>query len=223
MENPIESVILTNINVITPHVAAKAWSWHHTQTKGIPLNNHAQLVRFTLTSGQKCPIAHTCRRRRTRDQTPSYLYCPGNYIDALSATKNWAVERQRNAIWHFLFPSNTFVYSLKIDCSCKKKTYYVVNPSRAGHIWPRPNAKTNGVRWSFVNGTCFFIPCVLSGANRKRSGWWLIAGGESEQTVTIEKIDARGDRLLPLLRVKPSRKRSWSSIDTDTTNVTTPG
>lgn len=73
---------------------------------------------------ERAKVSHssnTCRRLRTHDQTPSYLHCPGNYIDALSATKNWAVERQRNAIWHFLFPSNTFVYSLKLDCSCKKK------------------------------------------------------------------------------------------------------
>lgn len=69
---------------------------------------------------------------------------------------------------------------------------------------------------------CLFV--VLSGANRKRSGWWLIAGGESEPTVTIGKIDASRDRLLPLLRVKPSLANAYDpTIDTDTTNVTTPG
>lgn len=60
---------------------------------GIPLNNQPVVCLQAKVSGQV--VKHTAPATTIKQ---AYLHCPDNYIDALSATKNWAVERQRNAI-----------------------------------------------------------------------------------------------------------------------------
>lgn len=61
----------------------------------------------------KCPKAAKTSRRLAIKHL--YLHWPDNYIEALSRTRNWAVDIQRNAIRHFLFPPNIFTRASLYD------------------------------------------------------------------------------------------------------------